>query len=774
MNLRKISLALCSVLILSGCQRDLFDPDKAISPLPGLQVPNQFDWKTTSNISLTVEVADEFNGTSTYRVDVFTADPEKNENALPISSGAAKLNEPFSTNLDLPQTTSRIYIRQMDTRRRVLVKAVDVNSSTLKCDFRSVQTAAKSRTVYARLSEQHKQYELPANYEVLTDLPATLTGTAKAYLFRGTANNSTLEIKGAYLFIEGNVNLSQKLRLTNGGRVIILDGGKFSIDGSGIINTIDGKSTIAVMKGGTFKSEIPKISTYNCDFVNYGTFISNELDLDAGTFYSNGDLNLSSLIANSEGEDITIAGGKAEIGTLTVTKGNGTVEEGAEVVVDNLKVNTSARFVNMGKFKAKEVYVVKSELSNQCKFEVENKFEINSSTLTLGDETFLGIDGNATFSITETNMGSKSVLSVKEKMVVNGKSYFKGVGSSKAGLWLKGTMELKWQSLSIKNVELVCSEAYVSNSNIVKEENATVVTQATITIPANECNGSNTPDPNNDRDGDGVPDDLDEFPDDPNNAFTEKFNATFAFEDNWPYHGDYDMNDAVFGLDLVYKLSAQHKVNEISISMNLRALGANKDLAAGLQMDKITPSQVASVSGYKTTNSLFSLNSNGLENGQLQAVFPLSDDLFKTMGVDYYNMVNVFINGIRKDPQNVTIIVKLAQPTEKSLVSMENLNVFIVLGKRRDMEIHLPNYRPTDLANQKVFGHGDDRSLNKGYYRSHSNMMWGIMLPNSSFQYPQEMVRLTDAYSKFSDWANSGGTTNLDWYNYPVESKIFK
>ncbi|MEO6150835.1 MAG: LruC domain-containing protein, partial [Mucilaginibacter sp.] len=53
-----------------------------------------------------------------------------------------------------------------------------------------------------------------------------------------------------------------------------------------------------------------------------------------------------------------------------------------------------------------------------------------------------------------------------------------------------------------------------------------------------------------DQDGDGVNDDQDEYPKDPERAYTSYFPskdayAQVAFEDNWPAKGDYDLNDLV-------------------------------------------------------------------------------------------------------------------------------------------------------------------------------------------------------------------------------------
>ncbi len=47
--------------------------------------------------------------------------------------------------------------------------------------------------------------------------------------------------------------------------------------------------------------------------------------------------------------------------------------------------------------------------------------------------------------------------------------------------------------------------------------------------------------------GDGVPNDEDDYPEDPTRAFNSYDTASVAFEDLWPAMGDYDFNDLVLG-----------------------------------------------------------------------------------------------------------------------------------------------------------------------------------------------------------------------------------
>ncbi len=70
-----------------------------------------------------------------------------------------------------------------------------------------------------------------------------------------------------------------------------------------------------------------------------------------------------------------------------------------------------------------------------------------------------------------------------------------------------------------------------------------------------------------DVDGDGIPDDQDDYPNDPLRAFDNYFPAagfgSLAFEDLWPGKGDYDFNDVVVDYRFQTVTNALNQVVEI-------------------------------------------------------------------------------------------------------------------------------------------------------------------------------------------------------------------
>jgi LruC domain-containing protein len=62
------------------------------------------------------------------------------------------------------------------------------------------------------------------------------------------------------------------------------------------------------------------------------------------------------------------------------------------------------------------------------------------------------------------------------------------------------------------------------------------------------------------------------------------------------------------------------------------------------------------------------------------------------------------------------------------------------------------------------------------YYKTASGLPWALNIGQSIPQ-ATEKSDFTQVYLNFSNWANSGGTTNTDWYldlpSYRNNSKIF-
>ena len=98
-------------------------------------------------------------------------------------------------------------------------------------------------------------------------------------------------------------------------------------------------------------------------------------------------------------------------------------------------------------------------------------------------------------------------------------------------------------------------------------------------------------------------------------------------------------------------------------------------------------------------------------------------------------------------------------------MDIANFNPFLIVGLTRGHEVHLPDYIPTDLVDESLFGtYEDDSDPGSGrYYRTVSNLPWAINI-YETFDYPIEKREISTAYLKFIEWAESAGDLSQNWY----------
>lgn len=294
--------------------------------------------------------------------------------------------------------------------------------------------------------------------------------------------------------------------------------------------------------------------------------------------------------------------------------------------------------------------------------------------------------------------------------------------------------------------------------------------------------------PVTDRDGDGVNDENDAYPDDRYRAFnnyfpTESSYGTILAEDMWPSRGDYDFNDMVVNYRINSVTNASNQVVEQKYTLILQAIGAQYRNGFGFQLTGVSPTSVRRVTG--TDVSLtpypvpgteyitqYSFQSNGLESGQTHPTVIVFENAFRVMGTQ-----NVYVNTVPSSPpiaprtMNVTVtFMENGVPGSGGTVSltqlsMPNFNPFIVINGDRRREVHQANFPPTSLAVTSVFGMIDDASVPSAgkYYITRANHPWMLNIPEQ-IPYPFEEVQFDLGYLKFLDWAVSGGVNYPDWY----------
>jgi LruC domain-containing protein len=260
-----------------------------------------------------------------------------------------------------------------------------------------------------------------------------------------------------------------------------------------------------------------------------------------------------------------------------------------------------------------------------------------------------------------------------------------------------------------------------------------------------------------DSDGDGISDDNDIHPGDSKKAYDTYFPSktgwgTIAFEDNWPRKGDYDMNDLVVNYRYSFAVNANNEITEMKADYKINESLAYYQNGFGVELP-INPSVIDDVRGYINSGKYIKYNVNGTEAGQDKAVFIPFDN----QKLIYNSSVNY--------AEPVRIIIEFLRPQPLSSLNPILYNPFLISDGRREYEIHLPGFKPTNKVGKALFGTYEDKSdPAKGlYYIGENNWPWALQFLET-FNFPDEKQAIDEKYPRFKDWAASGGTNYLDWY----------
>lgn len=284
--------------------------------------------------------------------------------------------------------------------------------------------------------------------------------------------------------------------------------------------------------------------------------------------------------------------------------------------------------------------------------------------------------------------------------------------------------------------------------------------------------------PTQDSDGDGVADESDDFPNDPNRAVLNSYSGTIAFEDLWPAQGDYDFNDLVLDYDIDHILNANNEVINIDANWTIKAVGASFKNGFGFELDGVLPSEITSITGYDLQENYISLNANGTESGQAAATAIVFDNVYNLISTNGGAFINTEAGQTPVAPVTLNMAITFVNPAAQSSVGIPPYDPFLIVNGVRGREIHLAGQDPTDKADATLFNTLSDATDGNSnyYYKTNNGLPWAIDV-STPFSYPIETAPIDDAYLNFSQWAVSGGSAKTDWaqdvQGYRNSAKIF-
>jgi hypothetical protein len=227
--------------------------------------------------------------------------------------------------------------------------------------------------------------------------------------------------------------------------------------------------------------------------------------------------------------------------------------------------------------------------------------------------------------------------------------------------------------------------------------------------------------PKPDRDNDGVPDDSDEFPDDPFLISTVNGEYTIAFEDNWPGKGDADFNDMVVRLKIREYIDNNNMVSKIDIISKILAAGAS----------------------YK--NQLWI------------AILDKDYELIFNPKQDLNGKWNAKENDQYVEAPEHKLEIALPAPVSRDVMDPMPYDPYIKCNGNDQNQVHL-SFVKTRFKFKVV---------------DEDNFPWAVLVP-ADWAWPLEQVSILTAYTEFKPWYESRGADYKEWYLHPEMEYVFK
>lgn len=235
-----------------------------------------------------------------------------------------------------------------------------------------------------------------------------------------------------------------------------------------------------------------------------------------------------------------------------------------------------------------------------------------------------------------------------------------------------------------------------------------------------------------------------------------KSKGILAFEDLWPYKGDYDLNDIVLKYNSTAYMDLNMDIDGIVTDWTFCHNGGKYVNGFGMAFDFPT-SAVKSFKVEATNNVQVAGAEEAGENFQLM--------LFHDATTVPSGTVFTVTLKLEKGAVDAFFGMKKATAPFNPFITVRTKDEAFTTVPRK--EVHLTNYQPSPLAISFGNPYGDDLtnpSLGL-YYVAATGYPFAIDLAGiDDFAFPQEMQRISDAYPRFNTWVESDGKEDKDWY----------
>lgn len=225
----------------------------------------------------------------------------------------------------------------------------------------------------------------------------------------------------------------------------------------------------------------------------------------------------------------------------------------------------------------------------------------------------------------------------------------------------------------------------------------------------------------------------------------------YAFEDQWPSQGDYDMNDVlvrhnyektfdsdnqIYSEAFIFKTFQNFAQNDNGLACRLDYLPAGAEVKCEMRKEGETEFTEAAFT-YEPTDNVFLLTGNVKEN----------------MGAEY----------------KVTVTYQSPETKEHTASAFIYKNT----TDNKRWEVHIPKEKPTSLMNASYLGQDADASQPEDgiYFVREGNYPFAFFLAGANekdlgklLEPANESTAIDQLYNGYNDWVNGNGNRNQDWY----------
>ncbi len=215
----------------------------------------------------------------------------------------------------------------------------------------------------------------------------------------------------------------------------------------------------------------------------------------------------------------------------------------------------------------------------------------------------------------------------------------------------------------------------------------------------------------------------------------------YAFEDNWPNQGDYDMNDVLIRHTRTYTFDSKNYIKEITDYFEI----INDIDAAAL-------------------SNAFCIQIPSTQHGTIT----INGDIQKEGETDSYIIFKNIRESIESGKTKVSMTRTFSTPNKK--INDFTYNPYIIINAINKMdsgryEVHMPDQKITDLGYKLTSStKGDSNWFTSRFISEDGSYPFAITIPMHDWNASAPGVPIRNTYTNYLPWVNSYGTKYRDWY----------